>query len=612
MKKTLPLIILSIIVVFTIKLFSQAMTPPPPAPQTVFVASLNAAQESPSDTSHGTATFFGELSPDGTTMSYHITYAGLTSSFTAAHFHLGMPGVSGGVVEGINSFNGNSASGSWSNIPDSIFSKLLKGEIYVNIHTTKYPGGELRGQLEPAKGIAFVMSLDASGVTSADSSTATGTGWAVLTDSNSTASLSYGITIAGLSGTLTAAHFHFGQSGTNGGVAEPITFTDSSAYGTWSNLTNTDIFDLITGGIYVNVHSTVYPGGEIRSQLNRIGSISFTASLDGSNETPAVNTSASGTGWFELSDDGTSLAYRITYANLSGGFTGSHFHIGMPGVSGGVVEPITTFNGNTATGVWTNIPDTLAADLIKGGIYVNVHSTTHTGGEIRGQVNLTEGETFIANLGGSFDVPPVSTEGSGTAWLLYSNDTLFYRITVAGLSSKLTAAHFHLAPSDSNGGVIEAISYTDSTTDSFWANISDDILPDIFREGVYINVHTSNFPAGEIRGQVLTADYNNSLLTGISNKDNITAAPSTFYLSQNYPNPFNPTTIISYSLPFRSSVSLKIYDILGREVANLVDGQKSAGNYKVEFNASNLASGIYFYSLKAGSFVATKKLVLLK
>ncbi len=85
-----------------------------------------------------------------------------------------------------------------------------------------------------------------------------------------------------------------------------------------------------------------------------------------------------------------------------------------------------------------------------------------------------------------------------------------------------------------------------------------------------------------------------------------------FDLSQNYPNPFNPNTTISYQIPKAGKVSLKVYDILGKEVAVLVEEYKEIGKYIVNFNGSNLASGIYMYKLEAGNFVSTKKLVLMK
>ena len=88
--------------------------------------------------------------------------------------------------------------------------------------------------------------------------------------------------------------------------------------------------------------------------------------------------------------------------------------------------------------------------------------------------------------------------------------------------------------------------------------------------------------------------------------------PMHFSLAQNFPNPFNPTTVISYQLSALSSVSLRVYDILGREVATLVNEKQNAGKYSVTFDGSRLASGVYFYRLVAGSHYATKKLLLLK
>ena len=88
--------------------------------------------------------------------------------------------------------------------------------------------------------------------------------------------------------------------------------------------------------------------------------------------------------------------------------------------------------------------------------------------------------------------------------------------------------------------------------------------------------------------------------------------PVEFNLSQNYPNPFNPSTTISYSIPQDNFVSLKVYNVLGNEVATLINGQITAGTHNVHFNASNLSSGVYYYTLRTGNFTNTKKLMLLK
>src|SRR5690606_33730869 len=98
----------------------------------------------------------------------------------------------------------------------------------------------------------------------------------------------------------------------------------------------------------------------------------------------------------------------------------------------------------------------------------------------------------------------------------------------------------------------------------------------------------------------------------VSNEEVSNTIPKDFNLKQNYPNPFNPTTVISYQLPVSSVVSLKVFDLLGREVATLVDGRVSAGDHKVRFNASGLSSGMYIYRLSSGDFVESRKMTVIK
>ncbi len=99
------------------------------------------------------------------------------------------------------------------------------------------------------------------------------------------------------------------------------------------------------------------------------------------------------------------------------------------------------------------------------------------------------------------------------------------------------------------------------------------------------------------------------MVTAVEDK-NSTKQPSNFALHQNYPNPFNPTTTLSFAISYSSLVTLKVFDVLGKEIAVLVNENKPAGNYGVNFDASELSSGIYFYKLQAGNFSSTKKMVL--
>ena len=106
-------------------------------------------------------------------------------------------------------------------------------------------------------------------------------------------------------------------------------------------------------------------------------------------------------------------------------------------------------------------------------------------------------------------------------------------------------------------------------------------------------------------------------IVNVDHEQNRIVNPNYFYLEQNYPNPFNPVTVINYSIPnvgftLQQNIVLKVYDVLGREVVKLVDKKLNSGYYKVEWDAADYPSGIYFYNLQSGNYSNTKKMILLK
>ena len=121
--------------------------------------------------------------------------------------------------------------------------------------------------------------------------------------------------------------------------------------------------------------------------------------------------------------------------------------------------------------------------------------------------------------------------------------------------------------------------------------------------------------AGSADGRTIVSGFWSSVLAGVAT-DNQSGdqpgIPIRFALEQSYPNPFNPTTTIRFDVPHLSRVRLTVYDVLGRSVATLVDGQLAAGNHETIFDGSGLVSGTYFYILRAGDFSETRSLVLVK
>jgi hypothetical protein len=588
--------------------------------QIQFTAKMNGSQETPPVTTTATGTGAFVLNAAGTALSYTITVSGLT--INAGHFHNGAAGVAAGVVKSLTFVN-NTASGVWSStdatqpLTDSLLSELLRGRLYVNVHTTANPGGEIRGQVLQATPAGFYAKMDGSQETPANSSTASGTVFVVLAPGGSA---TFRATVTGL--TPTAAHFHNGVVGTAGGVVKNFTIVSNTASGSWAAgdatqpLTDALLRDLVRGRLYANAHTSAFPGGEIRGQVLPTPGIALVASIDGSQETPPVSTSATGTGFFVLNAGGSQLTYSITFNGLT--ITAAHFHNGAAGVQAGVVKSL-TFNNGTASGVWSSadasqpLTDSLLVELLRGRLYVNGHTSANPGGEIRGQVVMASGAGFAVKLDGSQETPPVTTNASGTASVILNTDgTVTFDETVTGLTP--TAGHFHNGAQGVAAGVVKSTILTNNTASGTWSStdatqpFTDALLRELIKGRLYLNAHTSANPGGEIRGQVVGST---GVATRVENTSS-TGIPLEYVLGQNYPNPFNPSTTLEFRISSAEFVTLKVFDVLGREVAMLVNEVRPAGVYIVRWNASSLSSGAYFYQLRAGEFVETKKMVFAK
>lgn len=198
------------------------------------------------------------------------------------------------------------------------------------------------------------------------------------------------------------------------------------------------------------------------------------------------------------------------------------------------------------------------------------------------------------------------TTNNGIGWIPVNNG-----LTYTGVQS--------LAVSGTNlfAGTWGNRFYLSTNNGTSWAMVNNANLSDTIVTA--LAVCGASLIAGTFGDGVWTRPLSEIITAVKANQNNL---PTNFSLHQNYPNPFNPSTTINYSVPKASLITIKVFDILGREMATLVNEQKTAGNYSVQFsakggsasdgNGGSLASGIYFYRMQAGSFVLTKKPVLLK
>ena len=614
-----------------------------------FTAILTGADENPAvaTAATGTGSFF--LNEDFTELSYVITYQGLSGTLSAGgHFHTGTPGRNGPVVKGIATSGApasNTVSGIWKvsdasqPLTRALVESLLTGRTYVNFHTTANPGGEIRGQVTLATALQFTADLDASQEVPSNTATGTATGYVVLSTDRST--IDYSVTYRDLSGTLTAGgHFHTAAVGVNGPVVKGIGISGDPASnflsGQWKNTDGTQpltpalVDSLIAGKMYVNFHTAAHPGGEIRGQLNLAGGTGFAAQLEASQENPPTGENGKGTGYIVLNPARTSARYAVTYINLTGTLTaGGHFHAAGLGRNGPVVKGIATSGGpasGTVSGTWNASDATqplttaLAESLLSGRIYVNFHTAAHAGGEIRGQMDMTTGRGFTVTLDGTKEVPANASTGLGSGFAVLSAERsdVRYGFTYFGLAGTLTAGgHFHIAPPGVNGPVVKGIATSgmpaEASVNGTWSTndatqpLTAALVDSMLAGKMYVNFHTASFPGGEIRGQV---EFPASSVTGVEQSEPV---PASFALHQNFPNPFNPSTTITFDIAKEGRMTLKVFNILGQEVATLLNEIKAPGTYSTRLDGASLPSGMYVYRLQSSAGdVQVRKMMLLK
>jgi hypothetical protein len=183
------------------------------------------------------------------------------------------------------------------------------------------------------------------------------------------------------------------------------------------------------------------------------------------------------------------------------------------------------------------------------------------------------------------------TQGGGE---LYTLSTTTGQVTVVGKLGDPEIASMAIRPTD---GKIYGIGLTGNSTLLYKIDPQSGAA-----------VRTVTVPLGNLRAITMRSD---TLLVSVKDRQP-SSTPLEFALSQNYPDPFNPSTTINYSLPKASHVKLKVFNALGQEISTCVDKTEEPGYKSVEWNASGVASGVYFYRLQAGDFVHTKKLLLLR
>jgi hypothetical protein len=513
--------------------------------QTTFMARLSGQQEVQPIATPANGMVTANLV--GNVLTVSGSFEGLTGLFDAtvaggAHLHLGYAGENGPIELMLTTTPDLDLSGGSFEAVLNTFTlttdqmeALMDRRIYVNIHTTLYPGGELRGQLLPTADAYYSTALFGSQEVPSIMTDASGALQLELSGNELTVTGSF----ADLQGDFDAdiaggAHLHLALAGSNGDVDIFLNATTDAglrsgffaADNNTFTLTSDQIDALEARNFYANIHTMAFASGELRGQVVGNPDAVFRAHLSASNEWPVVTSRASGQVVLEI--DGDQLTVSGTFDDLSSPVAtdiagGAHLHLGAAGSNGDVAIPLnldldTDMQGGAflaADNMFTLEADQLAA-LYNRELYINIHTESNMSGELRGQVLNQSQYVLTAFLSGNQEIPDATTTGRGMLKVEVSGNA----IVASGSFNELTGdlnidiaggAHIHSGLPGQNGDVVFILASEvdlDPTSGVFAANanrfeIDADQKAMLKARAMYVNIHSLSFPMGEIRGNLL-------------------------------------------------------------------------------------------------------------
>lgn len=409
-----------------------------------------------------------------------------------------------------------------------------------------------------------------------------------------TGALDYRITVTGMSSPITAAHFHRASIDSAGPVVQPINWPSGkmTATGTW-NMTLADMQDLLAGRIYVNVHTQMHPNGEVRGQLFLFNNAA--AFLSGAQAVPPVaDTVPTGSALLWVDTTNHQALYSITWEGLSGAATTASLSVGAPGVSGQMIHQITFNAGDSvATGAWTNLSASDMAQLLAGGVYVNVNTAAHPNGEIRGQVY--HADAYTTAISSTNAVPPSGTNAMGTGYMqLSSNGSESVGIgyfIVEDASGPVTQGTLNAGASGQVGIPVAPLGAVAPGFPFFlgFPSASNDVWAGLLQQGLYVNFITSQFGGGEARGQLVSAATNLSVAAVASvagqSLDPVSGRSLSARVDRDGGIAFEATGGVREG-------SVLLYSALGARVADVTLNEGSA-----RLDATSLPAGLYLAQL---------------
>jgi hypothetical protein len=544
---------------------------------------------------------------------------GLSGPAVNVSLYEGNEGVNGSLLMNLTPFlNGNKLTTdlTGTNVT-SMISKLMSNNLYLLVTTAANPAGEIRGHVKLESDWNFVADLNSMETVPMMMSPAYGLGSFGL--SLDKQRINFKVACQKLNGPITSAELRFGDYGTTGALAADIT---SFITGVSNNLimgslsTNAQLLDsLFSGRVYLNISTAAVPTGAIRSQLIHKNGLSFDANGTGGQMVPPITSIGQSVCVLRLSTNLDTLYFDAVADSLSSTLNYAHMHVGNFGFAYGAVQvDFTPFiNGSRVKGmVPVSSTGTTPYRMLISNVSFVFHTAMKPNGELRGQIIRYAREGYTINMSGDQVVSPVTSSayGSGIVSTDRFDDNLHYVWNAGNLSATATGADFHKNVTGFNGPQIYDMtsimltSGTDVSAEGYW-NSTDatPFLPvnslQFSKDSVYLDIHNSVFPNGEIRGQVAA---------GYSSASSIIAVPENINQVSVSVMP-NPTqNQITISTINNSIGSIEVISVYGQVIY-----QASLSNTGTQSTATidltNYATGIYFIRINGNNFSVLKKVI---
>ena len=539
-----------------------------------FMGMLTGDQEVPAVTTTATGIISVHYTANTNVLEINAQWDGLSAAITGVHLHNAAAGMSGGVVQNLSSFViGNSIKIKIQ--AGSYIEDLRAGNIYLNVHTSNNPGGEIRAQLHAQEGLIVDTWLTAAQEPHAVTGGENSIGLGFFQIAPTLDKMTYKVQLSGLSSTTTAAHLHNGALGIGGGVAQGLSISGNQAEGTDIPISGSLLSSILSGGIYVNIHTANNGAGEIRGQLYRLARDGYTYDICPKQEIPAPTGAAAvmGSGMFAFNRDMDEAHLMVTVNELSATFSGSHIHNAAEGATGGVIFNFTSnFNNGGAFLYFTDTSSTpfdasFASIIRAGNAYINIHTTANASGEVRGQI--------VKNI--AVDCTTITCE---TDLMITGSISGLYQASNTMVTSGTTTT--------SGGSVTLKAGTSITLTSGFHAIGSIPFLATI-----------------EDCTAAFQTEPNMAI---VSKKVEMPSGISTLHL---FPNPTTSETTISYELPEVQPVFLAIYTTTGQIIKVLEKNvTRDSGQHQILVNVATMEAGMYIVLLKTTKFTNTGKLIV--